>query len=137
MPEIQAFRGLRYDLARVGSLSDVIAPPYDVVDSELQNHLYNLSPYNFLRLELNRAERVTPTRTRFTLEQRTSSEHGSLKRYSKANLILRSTTTLRRSMSKDKHSSVADSWLEFDYNGLVRATFIPTSRLMPKPKMIG
>ncbi len=56
MPEIQAFRGLRYDLARVGSLSDVIAPPYDVVDSELQNHLYNLSPYNFLRLELNRAE---------------------------------------------------------------------------------
>lgn len=56
MPEIQAFRALRYDLARVGSLSDVIAPPYDVVDSELQNHLYGLSPYNFLRLELNRPE---------------------------------------------------------------------------------
>jgi uncharacterized protein (DUF1015 family) len=56
MPEIQAFRGLRYNLAQVGSLSNCIAPPYDVVDSELQNSLYGLSPYNFLRLELNRRE---------------------------------------------------------------------------------
>lgn len=56
MPKIQAFRGLRYNLAQVGSLSDCIAPPYDVVDSDLQNHLYGLSPFNFLRLELNRRE---------------------------------------------------------------------------------
>jgi uncharacterized protein (DUF1015 family) len=56
MPEIQAFRGLRYNLAQVGSLSDCIAPPYDVVDTKLQDHLYGLSPFNFLRLELNRKE---------------------------------------------------------------------------------
>jgi uncharacterized protein (DUF1015 family) len=56
MPEIQAFRGLRYNLAQVGSLSNCIAPPYDVVDSQLQNHLYGLSPFNFLRLELNKPE---------------------------------------------------------------------------------
>ncbi len=56
MPEIQAFRGVRYNLAQVGSLSNCIAPPYDVVDSKLQNYLYNLSPYNFLQLELNRRE---------------------------------------------------------------------------------
>jgi uncharacterized protein (DUF1015 family) len=56
MPEIQAFRGLRYNLAMVGSLSDCIAPPYDVVASDLQDHLYNLSPFNFLRLELNKSE---------------------------------------------------------------------------------
>ena len=56
MPEIQAFRGLRYNLAQVGSLSSCIAPPYDVVDSQLQDHLYGLSPFNFLRLELNRRE---------------------------------------------------------------------------------
>jgi uncharacterized protein (DUF1015 family) len=56
MPKIQAFRGLRYNLAQVGSLSTCIAPPYDVVDSQLQNHLYGLSPFNFLRLELNRRE---------------------------------------------------------------------------------
>ena len=56
MPEIQAFRGLRYNLAHVGSLSNCIAPPYDVVDRQLQDHLYGLSPYNFLRLELNKPE---------------------------------------------------------------------------------
>lgn len=51
MPEIQAFRGLRYNLGRVGSLSECIAPPYDVIDAELQNRLYEMSPYNFVRLE--------------------------------------------------------------------------------------
>ncbi len=56
MPEIQAFRGLRYNLAQVGSLTNCIAPPYDVVDKQLQDHLYSLSPYNFLRLELNKPE---------------------------------------------------------------------------------
>lgn len=56
MPDIQPFRGLRYDLATVGSLSNVIAPPYDVVDSELQAKLYAASEYNFLRLELNKPE---------------------------------------------------------------------------------
>lgn len=56
MPHISAFRGLRYNLAQVGSLSDVIAPPYDVVDSQLQARLYANSPYNFIRLELTKAE---------------------------------------------------------------------------------
>ena len=56
MPHIQAFRGLRYNLAQVGSLSDVIAPPYDVVDGPLQQKLYDLSPYNFIRLELTKRE---------------------------------------------------------------------------------
>lgn len=56
MPKIQAFRGIRYNLAKVGSLSSVVAPPYDVVDQQLQQHLYDLSPYNFIRLELTRSE---------------------------------------------------------------------------------
>ena len=41
MPEIQPFSGLRYDLGHVGTLSDVIAPPYDVIGPELQDQLYN------------------------------------------------------------------------------------------------
>ncbi len=68
MPEIQAFRGLRYNLAQVGSLSNCIAPPYDVVDRQLQDHLYNFRRSTFLRLELNRAEKPTPTITPFINE---------------------------------------------------------------------
>lgn len=56
MPEIHAFRGLRYDLGHVGSLSDVIAPPYDVIDPALQDELYKKHPSNVIRLELNRDE---------------------------------------------------------------------------------
>jgi uncharacterized protein (DUF1015 family) len=54
MPKIQAFRGIRYDLGHVGSLSNVVAPPYDVIDAELQKHLYDLSPANVVRLILNK-----------------------------------------------------------------------------------
>lgn len=56
MPKTQPFRGLRYNLAQVGSLSNVIAPPYDVVDGAMQQQLYANSPYNFIRLELTRPE---------------------------------------------------------------------------------
>ncbi len=56
MPSIQAFRGLRYNLGHVGTLSDVVTPPYDVIGPELQDELYKKHPANFIRLELNREE---------------------------------------------------------------------------------
>src|SRR5579859_2645772 len=56
MADIRAFRAHRYDLGRVGALSDVIAPPYDVIDPALQQTLYDRSPYNIIRLDLNRPE---------------------------------------------------------------------------------
>src|SRR4051794_35531089 len=56
MPDIRPFRGVRYDMAQVGALSDVVAPPYDVIDPALQDRLYQASPYNIVRLELNRLE---------------------------------------------------------------------------------
>jgi uncharacterized protein (DUF1015 family) len=60
MAEIQAFRAFRYDLGRVGSLGDVVAPPYDVIGAPLQQALYDRSPYNVIRLILNR-EAATDT----------------------------------------------------------------------------
>jgi uncharacterized protein (DUF1015 family) len=56
MPEIRALRGLRYNLAQIGSLSECIAPPYDVIDADLQSKLYQASPYNIVRLELPKPE---------------------------------------------------------------------------------
>ncbi len=56
MPEIRAFRGIRYNLGRVGSLSDVVAPPYDVIDPQMQDELYRKHPYNIVRVDLNRIE---------------------------------------------------------------------------------
>src|SRR3954454_20879131 len=56
MPDIRPFRGIRYDMTQVGTMSDVVAPPYDVIDPALQQRLYQASPYNVVRLELNREE---------------------------------------------------------------------------------
>lgn len=56
MAQINAFRGIRYNLGRVGALSDVVAPPYDVIDPLLQERLYSQHPYNVIRLILNRRQ---------------------------------------------------------------------------------
>ena len=56
MADIRAFRGYRYDLGRVGSLSDVVSPPYDVIDPALQQRLHDQSPHNAVRLELPQEE---------------------------------------------------------------------------------
>ena len=54
MADVRAARFYRYDLGRVGALSDVIAPPYDVIDPALQDALYARSPHNVIRLILNK-----------------------------------------------------------------------------------
>ena len=56
MADIRAFRGFRYDPAKAGALADLVAPPYDVIDAELQKKLYDLSPYNAIRVELTKDE---------------------------------------------------------------------------------
>jgi uncharacterized protein (DUF1015 family) len=72
MADIRAFRAFRYDLGRVGSLGDVIAPPYDVIDPALQQALYDRSPYNVIRLILNKEEPTdTETDNRYTRAART------------------------------------------------------------------
>jgi uncharacterized protein (DUF1015 family) len=67
MAEVQAFRAYRYDLGRVGALSDVVAPPYDVIDPTLQRTLYDRSPFNVIRLILSQEEAGdTETNNRYT-----------------------------------------------------------------------
>ncbi len=56
MADVSAFRAHRYDLGSVGPLSDVVCPPYDVIDSTLQQALYERSPFNLIRLELTKDE---------------------------------------------------------------------------------
>ena len=56
MPDIQAFRGLRYDLGHVGALAEVIAPPYDVIGPQLEAKLHERHPANVVRLILPREQ---------------------------------------------------------------------------------
>ena len=56
MVEVTPLRGWRYDVGQVGSLGDVVAPPYDVIDDNGQKALYEQHPCNCVRLILNRDE---------------------------------------------------------------------------------
>ena len=67
MADIRAFRAFRYDLGKAGPLSDVVAPPYDVIGPDLQRRLYDASPFNAIRLELTRDEPCdTETENKYT-----------------------------------------------------------------------
>ncbi len=54
MALIRPFRGVRYNPAVVGDLQQVVSPPYDVISTEQQTVLHLRSPYNAVRLDLNR-----------------------------------------------------------------------------------
>ncbi|OGO05044.1 MAG: hypothetical protein A2Y91_04740 [Chloroflexi bacterium RBG_13_54_8] len=52
MADVRPFCGLRYNVARIGDISSVVSPPYDIVSTEDQRFYYRESPHNAIRLEL-------------------------------------------------------------------------------------
>jgi uncharacterized protein (DUF1015 family) len=54
MAGVEPFKALHYDLSKVGSLADVAAPPYDVIDDAQRAELASRSPYNVVELDLPR-----------------------------------------------------------------------------------
>jgi uncharacterized protein (DUF1015 family) len=55
MADVQPLRALHYDLSVVGSLSDVAAPPYDVIDPEQRAALAARSSHNVVLVDLPEA----------------------------------------------------------------------------------
>jgi uncharacterized protein (DUF1015 family) len=60
MADVQPLRTLRYDLAAVGSLDAVAAPPYDVIDPPLRAELASKSPFNVVEVDLPEANGGDP-----------------------------------------------------------------------------
>jgi uncharacterized protein (DUF1015 family) len=56
MATVKGFRGIRYNPEKIENFSDVLAPPYDVINSKEQEELYNKNPYNVIRLILAKGE---------------------------------------------------------------------------------
>jgi uncharacterized protein (DUF1015 family) len=52
MADVEPLLALHYDLERVGTLQDVVAPPYDVIDADQRAELEANSPYNVVRIDL-------------------------------------------------------------------------------------
>jgi uncharacterized protein (DUF1015 family) len=56
MADVQPLRALHYDPAVAGALSDVVAPPYDVIDSNQRAELLARSPFNVVAVDLPQGE---------------------------------------------------------------------------------
>jgi len=53
---ITPFKGYRYDASVVGDAGLCIAPPYDVIDKDQQQNLYDRSEYNIVRVTKGKTE---------------------------------------------------------------------------------
>jgi uncharacterized protein (DUF1015 family) len=56
MADVQPLRALHYDPTVVGSLANVLAPPYDVIDAPQRAELIARSPYNVVAVDLPQGE---------------------------------------------------------------------------------
>ena len=52
MAQVRPFRAVRYDERRAGPLASLVAPPYDVLDSEARERYLAASPHNVVHLTL-------------------------------------------------------------------------------------
>jgi uncharacterized protein (DUF1015 family) len=50
--EVRPLNAVHYNLAAVGSLAEVVAPPYDVIDGEQRSRLLQRSPFNVVEIDL-------------------------------------------------------------------------------------
>jgi len=67
MAKIIPFHGMRYDTTVVGDVKQVVAPPYDIIDTAGQKALHDRHPQNIIRLELGLDQPGDgPTQNRYT-----------------------------------------------------------------------
>lgn len=73
MSQIFPFHGTLYDQAIVGSIKDVVAPPYDIIDAVGQQRLHDRHPHNIIRMELGLEQTGdSPAHNRYTRAGATS-----------------------------------------------------------------
>jgi uncharacterized protein (DUF1015 family) len=55
MVDIEPLKGLKYDINKIDNISEVLAPPYDIISTAQNDELKNASPFNFSFLTLPQA----------------------------------------------------------------------------------
>ena len=65
MAEIRPFKGIRYNQAKVGDISEVVTPPYDVISPEEQAWYFGKHPNSFIRLILPKEDPSNPSLTKY------------------------------------------------------------------------
>ncbi len=75
MAAIKAFQAIYYNPEKIKEFSEVVCPPYDVINKTQQDDFYKLSPFNFIRLELPKeAPKDNSSENRYTRARKTFEE---------------------------------------------------------------
>lgn len=51
---VKPFNGITYNNKIIDDFSKVLTPPYDIIDPHMQEKLYNIHPYNFIRIDFGK-----------------------------------------------------------------------------------
>ena len=112
MPDVQPFRGLRYNVERIGDISAVISPPYDIISPQEQEFYYEQSPYNVVRLEFGSDEPCgSPQSNKYTRAADT------LKRWLEAGILFREPIPVFYIFEHHLKLSSQNQRLRFHYSG--------------------
>jgi len=136
MAHIAPFQGIRYNVHKVGDLSQVVSQPYDRVRYGLQDEYYDLHPYNIVRIIKGREfEGDTPERNVYTRARdyyRTWLDAGYLLRdLAPALYVYHQTFTLPDGTERTRKAFIsALELVEFD-EGIV----LPHERTLSGPKV--
>jgi len=66
MIKVYPFRGIRYNVEKVGDLSAVVTQPYDKINNDLMTTYYERHPNNFTRIIKAKADPDEPSDNRYT-----------------------------------------------------------------------
>jgi uncharacterized protein (DUF1015 family) len=120
--QIKPFRAYRYDPSIVGNDSDCIAPPYDVIDADTQEALYQKNEYNIVR--------VIKGKTKSTDDDREN-------QYTRAADTLNN-WILNGALKQDEEPSIYGYVQNFDISGVpfARKSFIALSKIEDFGKVV-
>ncbi len=113
--EIKSFKALRFNPAVVGSAGDCIAPPYDVIDADLQQRLYQKNEFNIVRIIRGKT---------------TSSDNGNDNQYTRATDYLNKWIA-KGALKQESCESIYAYLQDFEVAGIAfqRGTFISLGKL--------
>ena len=96
MPNLKQFRALRYNQDIAGPISELVAPPYDIIYDGWRERLYQRNPHNIIRLIKTKGEPGdTENNNKYTRANdyiRTWMDKGVLRLEDKPSIYLRSDT---------------------------------------------
>jgi len=139
MAEVLPLNTLHYDLAAVGSLQDVVAPPYDVIDTAMREELLARSPYNAVAVDLPKPYGETGPQAAGEGDPYAAAA-GSIDAWQKAGALVKDTEPAIWAMEQDYTGPDGSSHTRHGILARVRVedfstgTILPHERTLPGPK---